>query len=299
MTESEVTPDQLNSQFACSGLRFEYGPGQLIRGIIDTPAARGEFYLNGAHVTAWQPAGHQPVLWMSTASQFVRGKPIRGGIPLCYPWFGPNANDPAAPAHGWARLSQWNMISVKGLPDGGISVTLELDHSPYHLTYQIDFGGCLRVCLTTDSSTVPSKLTFEEALHTYFTIGDIHRIKIEGLEGVSFINKVPIPQNCAAEGQPIVFTGETDRVYINTTDTCHLTDPVMKRRIMVEKSGSQSTVIWNPWIAKSAKMQDFGDYEWPGMVCIETANAANNLGTLEPGESHSITALIRVQSYVP
>lgn len=300
MTES--TPADFNNQFSVPGLRFEYGPGKLVRGVIDTPAARGEFYLNGAHVTAWQPAEHQPVLWMSAASNFAEGKPIRGGIPLCFPWFGPHADDPSLPAHGWARTSVWELSSAQPLKNQGISIVMTLTRSPYRLTYQVDFSSELHVRLlveTEDSAAAAGSsgiLAIEEALHTYFTIGDIHQILIEGLESADFIDKVPEPHACNAVQAPIQFSGETDRVYQNTKSSCRLIDPVMHRMIIVDKSGSDTTVVWNPWIAKSARMADFGDHEWPGMVCIETANAGINKVQLKPGDRHEITATIRVQT---
>lgn len=299
---NQPTPSDLSNRFPVPGLRFELGPGKLVRGIVDTPAARGEFYLNGAHVTAWQPAEHQPVLWMSAASHFSEGKPIRGGIPLCFPWFGPNADDPSLPAHGWARTSLWELASAQPLKNQGVSVVLNLTRTPFKLQYQVDFGTELHVRLTAEIDESPlaggnsSTVTIEEALHTYLTVGDIHQILIEGLESADFIDKVPEPRPCSAVQAPIQFSGETDRVYQNTKSSCRLIDPVMRRMIIVDKSGSDSTVVWNPWIAKSARMPDFGDHEWPGMVCIETANAGSNKLQLTPGERHDITATIRVQS---
>jgi glucose-6-phosphate 1-epimerase len=136
--------------------------------------------------------------------------------------------------------------------------------------------------------------TYEAALHTYFHVSDAREVEVTGLEGVEFIDKVDAGTRKQQGAEPLRFTGETDRVFVQTTAPVTLHDPGMKRRIVVEKTGSLTTVVWNPWIAKSAAMADFGDDEWPGMVCIETANAGENAVTLAPGAVHLMSTLISV-----
>jgi glucose-6-phosphate 1-epimerase len=143
-------------------------------------------------------------------------------------------------------------------------------------------------------ATEPEK--FEAALHTYLQVSDIRGVWITGLENSGYLNKVPQPEWCAASGQPIEFTAETDRVYQGTADTVVLHDPGLQRRIEISKQGSLSTVVWNPWIDKSRRMPDFGDDEWTGMVCIETACVGEHSVVLQPGQSHRMLALIRVLS---
>ncbi len=278
------------------GLTFDKGLGGLTRLTIDTPIAHGEMYLHGAHVTQWNPTGHKPVLWMSREAIFAAGKAIRGGVPICFPWFGPDPADSTAPAHGYARISEWEFIDAKHLDEGGVRVHLEKFIAPFQLTYQVDFGKELRLALTTslpDDAITPQR--FEDALHTYFAVSDVRAIEIAGLESRSFVDKMENAAVKPPSKAPIRFGSEVDRVYLDTNDTCVLKDPGLQRQISVAKSGSASTVIWNPWIDKSVRMKDFGDDEWTGMVCIETANIANNSIELSPGQSHTTSAIIAVE----
>lgn len=290
------TVESLCEQFGVPGLHFEAGQGGLTKAVVTTPVASGEIYLHGAHVTSWQPAGHEPVLWMSRSSLFQSGKPIRGGVPICFPWFGPHASDPSAPAHGFARTTLWEVREARTTADGGISLSLRARIDVFSVSFTVEFGSVLRMTLTTE--TVPgtnARLRFEDALHTYFSVSDVRNISITGLEQARYIDKVDGAQEKPATGTAIEFTGETDRVYLRTVTECHLQDPGRNRTIAISKSGSQSTVVWNPWIAKSARMPDFGDHEWPEMVCIETANVGSDAIELASDVSHSTTVVIRVQ----
>lgn len=292
MTEIET----LNRQFSLPGLVFSEGPGGLIQACIETAACTGTLFLHGGHVTEWTPRGQKPVLWMSRESLFVPGKPIRGGIPICFPWFGPHPTDSAMPAHGTARTSEWSLVRVEATADDGIALELQISLDDFRLAYEVTFGRELQLKMSV-SRLVEAAATSscEIALHTYFAVGDIHSARISGLENAKYIDKMDGGITKPASGGAIAFTGETDRVYINTRDACELIDPVWKRKIVVNKSGSDSTVIWNPWIAKSQRMPDFGDDEWPGMVCIETANVGPNRMHLKSDKSSEITVQIAVE----
>lgn len=290
------TVQSLCEQFKIPGLHFEAGQGGLTKAVVATPVASGEVYLHGAHVTSWQPAGHEPVLWMSRSSLFQPGKPIRGGVPICFPWFGPNASDASAPAHGFARTAMWEVAEARPTAEGGISMTLQTRIDPFTVRFTVEFGSVLRMTLATELATGDSTShRFEDALHTYFSVSDVRNISITGLEQSRYIDKLDGAAEKPATGVAIEFIGETDRVYFDSDSECHLHDPGRKRTIAVSKSGSHSTVVWNPWIAKSARMPDFGDHEWPEMVCIETANVGVNAVELAPKSIHSTTVVIRVQ----
>lgn len=290
------TVQSLCEQFKVPGLHFEAGQGGLTKAVVATPVASGEIYLHGAHVTSWQPAGHEPVLWMSRSSLFQPGKPIRGGVPICFPWFGPHASDPSAPAHGFARTALWDVTEARTTAEGGISLTLQTRIDSFSVRFTVAFGSVLQMTLTTEPVPgISTDLRFEDALHTYFSVSDVRKVSITGLEQTRYIDKVDGATEKPATGAAIEFTGETDRVYLNTDAECHLQDPGRNRTIAISKSGSQSTVVWNPWIAKSARMPDFGDHEWPEMVCIETANVGSNAIELALNTSHSTTVVIRVQ----
>ena len=145
-------------------------------------------------------------------------------------------------------------------------------------------------------ATAQQSQSFEEALHTYFSVRDVRQVTIEGLESADYIDKMDAARIKPAAGQPIRFAEETDRVYFDTDAVCVLRDPGHRRRITVSKSGSLSTIVWNPWTAKAARMPDFGDREWPGMVCIESANVASNAVELNPGQHHQMQLKISVDA---
>ena len=290
---------ELSRHFTVPGLNFENGNGGLLRAVVNIPTCRGELVLQGAHITSWQPAGQLPVLWLSQESHFEKGKPIRGGVPICFPWFGPNAEDAGLPAHGFARLVDWQIVATHANEDGSIAIRLETAIYPFALSFQVEFGTKLKMTLRTQ--VLPNSLSshsFEDALHTYLAVSEIGSISISGLEGTAYIDKVDQASSKAASGSPIRFTSETDRVYLETQSDCLLMDEGLRRVIRVAKAGSASTVIWNPWVDKSKRMADFGDDEWHKMVCIETANVGGNRIELLPGELHSTTSIISVEPLV-
>jgi glucose-6-phosphate 1-epimerase len=279
---------------------FKDEPGGLVSLAITAPACSARLFTQGAHLTDWAPSGGEPVLFTSAKSHFAPGKAIRGGVPLCFPWFAARAGHPESPAHGVIRTAEWTVDSISAGPDGGVSVVFSISDSdvsraqwphPFHTIFRVDLGRTLGMALVVENRGA-TPFTFEEALHTYFRIADIHSVEIRGLEGAEYIDKVDAFARKRRGADPLRFAGETDSVFPNTTATCILHDPGLRRTITVEKSESQTTVVWNPWIAKAAAMSDFGDDEWPSMVCIETANSGENTITLPPGKTHCMTARI-------
>lgn len=285
----------LNDAFGIAkAVRFNAGRGGLPRAVITTDAANGELYLHGGHVTDYRPAGHEAVLFVSKASWFEDGKPIRGGVPICFPWFADKAGQApggAAPSHGLVRTRAWDLVRAFR-SNGGVTLELATAVEPFELTLGATFGPALAMALTV-RNTAARNAKFEEALHSYFAVSNVRRIAISGLAGVPYFSKV--------EGRPMVqaddrlrFTGETDRIYGDTQSTCVIDDPGLGRRITVEKCNSNTTVVWNPWTAKAARMPDFGDGEWSGMVCIETCNVARHAVTLPAGATHRMSTTVSV-----
>jgi len=286
------------------GARLEPGPGGLERLALSAPEGEAIVTLQGGHVTHFQPRGERPVLWVSAESRFEAGKPIRGGVPICFPWFGPKAGAPEAPLHGFARILAWTIRAVTPEADGSLRAVLELSAEAaarggfpreLSLSLAVTVGRSLRMELTArnvDSAAV----AFEEALHSYFAVSDVRQARVRGLEGVPYVDKTAGMARQPGASEPIAIAAETDRVYLGTTGTVTIEDPGWKRRIVVAKSGSSTTVVWNPWIAKAKAMPDFGDDEWSGMVCVETANAMDDAVTLAPGASHVMTATLEVQA---
>jgi glucose-6-phosphate 1-epimerase len=284
------------------GVRLDDGAGGLTRLSVSTRLCTAEVYLQGAHVCRWQPDGHpHPVLWMSGRSLFEPGRPIRGGVPICFPWFGPNARAPHAPIHGTARTQAWELDAVTAEPGGAIVARLSLasgdtsrafDPAEFSLLYTVRFGSALDLALTVTNAGA-SAMRFEEALHTYLAVGDVSRVSVAGLDGADYYDKVDGMRRKRQAGA-VTIAAETDRLYVDTTAAVTLDDPALGRRIVVSKTGSRSSVVWNPWIAKSAAMPDFGDDEWTGMTCVETANAADNAVTLDPAGRHTMAATVSV-----
>ena len=285
------------------GFEAKEGQGGLPQLLIANELAQAAVYLHGAHVTHFQPRGQKPVLWMSAQSWFAADKPIRGGVPICWPWFGPHAGKPELPAHGLARLSDWRLRAVTNEPDGGTSVVLALESSDrtkllwphdFDLEYTVRVAARLELSLRVKNAGAAAFI-FEEALHTYLAVSDIRKVSVQGLAGAAYLDKVGGMQRVTQGPDPLTFSGETDRLHLDTDAACEVDDPGLRRRIRIEKSGSRTTVVWNPWVKKAQAMPDFGDDEWPGMLCIETANAAANAVTLAPGAAHEITARIEVR----
>ena len=272
------------------------------RVLVQTPQATGEVYLHGAHLTAWQPSGAAPVLWVSRDSLFESEKPIRGGVPICFPWFAAHPTDTAAPMHGFARLAEWQLADATSV--GGavhLSFVLTDDETTrksawthrFRAEYRVSLGERLDMALDV-SNPGAAPLSYESALHTYFVVGDIRRVSVTGLAGTEYLDKVDGFARKRQGEAPILFSGETDRIYLDTEATAVIHDPALGRRVDVAKSGSSSTILWNPWIDRARALADFGDDQWTGMLCIETANVREHAVTLEPGSHHLMTATITV-----
>ncbi len=293
----------LNQRFGIPGqATFREGLGGLP--ILTVTNSHGTLELTpyGGHILSYQPAGQAPVLFLSRASAYSAGKPIRGGIPVCWPWFGPHADDPAMSAHGFARLLFWNVESVNSRADETevlLSLRDEVRTRQYwphafELTLRVVLGVHLQIELTTHN-TGSEPFALSQALHTYFAVADIGRVTIAGLEPTPYVDTLTHSTE-APEGKSISIHAEVDRVYEDTTADCLIRDAGLKREIRVAKRGSRSTVVWNPWIDKSKRMPDFGDDEFHEMLCIEATNIRGDVVTLPPGHSHTLSQILSVRS---
>jgi len=300
ITDSQV----LNTHFAISNhVEFKTNPGGLTIAEITNDHAVATVALQGGHVMTFRPREQDPVIWLSQSARFELGKSIRGGVPICWPWFGPHATDRNKPTHGFARTVLWKVLEIKTLDDGETQMALELINTPAtqaqwsypsQLQIIITVGMELRIELIT-RNTGQEAFNIGEALHTYFHVSDVSRIQIQGLEDCYYQDKVDHFQLKRQQG-PVTIHSEVDRVYLNTRADCLIEDPGLNRQIRIAKQGSQSTVIWNPGIEKATQMGDFGDQGYLEMVCVETANALDNAVTVKPGETHRLEAIISVES---
>ena len=279
------------------------GKGGLPKVRITTPNVIGEIYLHGAHVTSWKPSGAEEMLFLSSQSRWEDGRAIRGGIPICFPWFGGKVDDSKAPAHGFARTKSWHLESISRAGNAvTVSMSTESDETSkrwwpadFRVVYRATFGRELGLELVV-LNTGRTSLRFEEALHTYHRVGNIHEARLRGLDGVHYLDKTDFNRRKLQQGD-IAIASETDRVYLDTRDAIGLNDPVLRRATRVMKDNSRTTVIWNPWVEKARELSDLNDNEWPQMLCIETSNVSDFAVDLAPGQEHAMKARVSVRDF--
>lgn len=248
--------------------------------------AAAKIALQGAHLFHYQAAGKTPLFWVSQTSYYREGKAIRGGVPVCWPWFGPHKKDTSLPQHGFARTSKWEVAEKKELSDGSSVVVLKLDKPweyAYALLLEIRVSEKLELSLTTTNlDTRPFGIT--EALHSYFRVGDISEVRLRGVAGCNYFDQID-SHKYTQEGD-VVFNTEVDRIYYQPASILSVKDGSEEVKIGAE--GSSSVVVWNPWIDKAASMVDVHDGGYREFVCVETANALDDERILEPSESHTL-----------
>lgn len=269
--------------------------------VINHPTASGRIALNGAHVMEWVPKGEKPALYMSPLATLETGKPIRGGVPVCWPWFGPHPTEAAQPAHGFARLVPW---TVGVVTEGLMGVTLEflLQDSEatvpfwphrFELRLEVKMGATLSLALNV-KNTGDTEWSMTGALHTYLSVMDVREAAVIGLDDSYYVESRLSPERIEQSG-PVYFDREVDRNY-ESRGTVRLLDRAGRRTVVVEKGGSRSTVVWNPWIEKSQRLADLPDDAYPFFVCVEAVNSAPGIVNLGPGEEHTLSQRLRLQS---
>jgi len=245
-----------------------------------------EVYLQGAHITSFKNSKGTELLFMSTKVIFQQGKAIRGGIPICWPQFGPGD----LPQHGFARVSNWN-IKETSYNDSVVVVTLTLSDSDetrklwnhsFSLDYRISLlADVLRVELIVSNTNQDNRdFTFTGALHSYYKVEDARKSHVIGLKDVKYRDKVKSTDETESNEQ-ITFTGETDRVYFNAPNEVKLVDQ-SNGTLSVKTNNYDDVVVWNPWIKKCKDTPDLGDDDWINMVCVE-AGAIGKPITLSTG----------------
>lgn len=269
---------------------------------INTKLCIAKIALQGAQVFSWVPVGEQPVIWLSEQAVFAAGKSLRGGVPVCWPWFGAHATRKDVPAHGFARTVNWSLNESRLLDDGRIYLVFILDGDtmprdmwPHNceLQLQMSIGDTLDLSLVT-TNTDKQAITISEALHTYFAVGDVRRVQIQGLDNTAYLDKVDGFLQKHQRGA-ITINSEVDRVYVDTDSECVIEDSHWQRRIHIQKRGSRSTVVWNPWQEKANTMGDLGEQGYLYMLCVESANAMHNAINLAPGERHALEVHYHVE----
>jgi glucose-6-phosphate 1-epimerase len=294
--------DELNRRFGIAGIAAVVaGNGGLAKVRVTAPAAAAEIYLHGAQVTAWRPEGAEEAIFVSEKSHWEDGSPIRGGIPICFPWFRGKADDRKAPSHGFVRTREWRLDSVTAEKDGCVSVVLstESDEStrqwwPYefHIVHRVLFGKTLGLELTVKNAGA-SALSFEEALHTYFRVGMAQHVRVRGLDGVKYLDNTDGNREKVQTGD-VILSAPTDNAYLNTQGAVELIDPTLHRTIRTGKVNSATTVVWNPWQQGAAHISDLGSDEWQRMTCVEASNILKLPVSLAPGQEHTMRAMLSI-----
>ena len=294
----------LNEKFGIPGLvNFTTGRGNLSIAEIKQKNAKAVVSLYGAHLLSFQPNGQPDVLWMSDLSAFEEGNPIRGGIPVCFPWFGPHISNPQKPLHGFARLHLWEVVGTSILSGDEIQIRLNMKDTPetkelWPFSFQaemiITVGSSLEVtlvCTNTDNKT----FTYSDALHTYFAVSDVANIKLHGLKGYSYYDGLDNNTVKEQAEELLIVKKEESRRYFNFTGDCIIEDVGFSRKIRVRKRESRITLVWNPWSETAKKIPDMQDDGYKTMICVEAVNANEDKIELRPGESHTLSTILSIE----
>ena len=275
-------------------IAFAGGHGGLPKIAITTARSTAEIYLHGAHVTGFQKKGEPPLLFLSHRSQFVAGKPIRGGVPICFPWFGPREGDVM---HGFARITEWELIETVAASDGEVTLRFRLPPPapgavwpPFKTEFAVTVTDQLTLELATTNQSPDRNFDFENCLHTYFAVGDIAQVSLTGLKGAHYLDKTQNGGRKLETAEAVRMVAETNRVYPDAPGRVEIQDAKFCRTIRVDKNNSASTVVWNPWTTQL--MPDFDPAEHRQMVCVESGNVSQNKITLAPGATTALKVVL-------
>lgn len=304
MNTPEIT--QLNDEYSLHNgenyLRFSSGKGGIPVIEIQNNQARALISLQGAQLLSWVPADEEEVIWLSEEATFTAGKSVRGGIPICWPWFGAHSSVATFPAHGFARTTIWQVICTEDLEGDRTRITFITSPLPENETmwlpqtsvqFQITIGSKLEMELITHNDG-NEPVVISQALHTYFRVGDVSKVILFGLEDTDYLDKLENFKRKIQHG-PVTIEEEVDRIYLDTIAECVIEDRQFNREIIINKCGSHSTVVWNPGHDTAAKMGDLGEEGYRKMLCVESSNAADDSVTIEPGKAHHLWVQYKVQ----
>lgn len=294
-----MTIEQLNAEYGIAEqLHFSSGNGGFPLIHIKNPHAQASISVYGGQVLSYCPVTvAEDLIFLSQKAYFQTGKAIKGGTPICWPWFGPDPEGLGRSSHGFVRNRLWSVQSTTTTPERETQVVMGLvdtaetrDIWPYGfaLSIEITVGKTLKIDLIT-RNTGHQSFPLTQALHTYFHIGDINAVRVNGLDGRHYIDKVDGGKQKQQSGL-VTISEEVDRIYQDVPSELVIEDPAFKRNLHIQSQGSQTAIVWNPWMDKSSAMADFADDEYQNMICVETANAADDVVSLPPGQEHHLVA---------
>jgi D-hexose-6-phosphate mutarotase len=294
--EITVVPEQLRKFEIPGRVTFANGSGGLPKINITTGRSTAEIYLHGAHITGFQKNGEPPLLFLSRLSQFAAGQAIRGGVPICFPWFGPRGG---GGVHGFARITQWELVATAATHGNGVALRFRLPRTaaskawpPFNVEFAVTITEQLTMELTAQNKSAAA-MEIENCLHAYFAVGDIRDVSIAGLKDVPFDDfAAGAGGTRKMENDSLLrIVRETNRVYPDATGTVEIRDENLKRTIRVEKFNSHSTVVWNPWTTQKLS-DDFDPAEYRQMVCVESGNLKQNKISLPPGKTANLKVVL-------
>ncbi len=264
---------------------------------INNARAHATVSTYSGQLLSYRPKDRQEdLLFVSDKAYYEAGKAIKGGIPVCWPWFGPDPENRGRPAHGFVRNRQWQVSGSESLADGSTKIILSITDSeatralwphPFRLDIEITVGDTLRVELVTHN-TGNDSITISQALHSYFRVGDITRVSVLGLDGINYIDKANDSARKTQAG-PLTISSEVDRIYTDTSGDLTIDDASLERKISIASSGCSTAVVWNPWVEVAASMADLDDDDYLQMLCVETANAGPETVTITAGDCYRLT----------
>ena len=281
---------------------YKEGPGGLPAVVIHNAFGEATISLLGANVIDWTPKDSEAVIWLSEEATFEQGKSIRGGVPICWPWFGAHESNADFPGHGFARAELWKFddMETNAFGETRVSFVLPLTAEnktqwPFEteLNYHVILGKTLQLKLVT-SNAGSEPVTITQALHTYFSVSDVGQVTVSGLEDKYYLDKVAQFEKKQQQGV-IGINHEVDRIYLDTTDECVIEDPAFNSAISITKTGSNSTVVWNPGEIIGGAMSGVGKVAFKKFLCVESCNAADDIVTIEPGEEHELSVKYEVK----
>ena len=294
-----MNTEQLNAEYAIPGqLKFIQGGGGLPFIEVSTANSSALISVYAGQVLSFRPVGEvDDLMFLSEKAYYQTGKAIKGGAPVCWPWFGADPQGLGRPAHGFVRNRMWNVVATETTESGEIRVILGLEDTPetiaiwpqsFTLMLEITVGKSLNLELVT-RNTGAQLFPVTQAFHTYFKVGDISQVSVSGLENVDYIDKV---NNSSLKKQigPVVINEEVDRIYLGVRDELVINDIALKRRIRIRSGGSKTAVVWNPWAKISAEMADLQDNDYRNLLCVETTNAATDVVEVSPGRESRLVA---------
>jgi glucose-6-phosphate 1-epimerase len=292
--ETTIIPERWRKLEIPGRITLASGNGGLPKINLTTDRSTAEIYLQGAHITAFQKNGEPPLLFLSRLSQFAAGKAIRGGAPICFPWFGPREGDVM---HGFARTTEWEWIESAARAGGGVTIRLRLPATPakaaspeFRTEFVVTVADTLTMELIATNPSPDRSFDFENCLHTYFAVGDIAQVSLAGLKGAHYLDKTDQGARKLESADAIRITAETNRVYLDAPGPVEIHDAKFRRTVRVDKSHSASTVVWNPWTTQL--MPDFDPAEHRQMVCVESGNVGQNKIALAPGATTTLKVVL-------